>query len=520
MKKLFVLFLVVALSVAMIGCGQKAPQDSGGGDKSLVIACESEIETSDVHMSYADGLVFELLNQSLVSFTLDHSEVVGDLTDGYTLENDGKDIVFIIPEGREYANGDPVTAESLKANFERCQLDGVYAGDLEPITEILVEGNKLILRCEKPAPMLWAVLECYFAGNENMAALEEMGKDEFAKKAVTYGPYKLDSWVPGQEVNLSVNETYKTFIPFVENKERFWADTIKIRFIQDAFTRISELKAGNLDIVYDIPYSYVAELKADPNIVMMEYMQAGIVYLNVNSKRGPLMDLDVRTAVMKALNKEEICAAQDNAIQPAKGYLTQAQLGYSPKGAEELSKLYAYDPDEAKALLEKAGYALNADGFYYKDGKKLTLEYLVALDEIDIKDAAPVMQAQLKSIGIDLVLKEMEYSALREQTKAGNYDLASRSYSWPDADMFTWIFHTMGGYYSDAKLDVLIDEARYITDEDAREAKYQEVQLEAYNQMAGIPMWYEVAYTATRSNIKGIKMSVGGTMHLNDLVKE
>lgn len=190
-------------------------------------------------------------------------------------------------------------------------------------------------------------------------------------------------------------------------------------------------------------------------------------------------NLDARIAVMKAIGKDEICAAQDGAIKPADGYLTGAQLGYSKTGADQLRELYVFDPEGAKAAMEKAGYTMNSDGYYYKDGKKLTMEYLVALDELDIKDAAPVMQAHLKKIGIDLQLKELEYSALREEVKAGNYDLASRSYSWPDADMFTWIFHTMAGYYSDPKLDALIDEARYITDTSARAEKYQEVQMEA-----------------------------------------
>ena len=92
----------------------------------------------------------------------------------------------------------------------------------------------------------------------------------------------------------------------------------------------------------------------------------------------------------------------------------------TPYFSSQSDKL-GHDPEEAASLLDEAGWALEDDGYRYKDGQKLTL-----VRPLSAEDAGQVLlQDQLKQVGIDYELRVLVAGELAAATAAGDYDLNS-----------------------------------------------------------------------------------------------
>ncbi|MDN5330786.1 MAG: peptide/nickel transport system substrate-binding protein [Tepidanaerobacteraceae bacterium] len=193
-------------------------------------------------------------------------------------------------------------------------------------------------------------------------------------------------------------------------------------------------------------------------------VQPGISYIAMNTKAEPLDDIKVRTAIALAINKDEIKDVLKGAVLPKYGLLSPAQLCYDKKKEMELKARYGYDQDKAKDLLAQAGYKdTDGDGILEKNGKPLSLTMMVALDFPMLKQAAPVIQAQLKQIGINLELREYESKYIKQAIQDHDFQLAMRSYWWNDPDILYYNFSSSSkAPWINKEWDRLLEDARYI----------------------------------------------------------
>lgn len=489
-------------------------------DTELTFVVSEEIQGTDIQMITWENLVHILLYAPMVIMDENNTNPVPNMVSEIAVENEGKDLVFTIPEGICFSNGNPVTAQSVVDNFERYKKTSVYASDLDPVTSIEADGNKVIFRCEKAAPFLWAVLASGYSGLDDVSAIAEGGDDAFNQKAVTYGPYMVEEWQQGQQIVLVRNEHYKGNSPYIANKGAAYPSKITVRFISDDYTRVNELLSGSVDYICAVPAANLGELQANPDVVVSETYQAGCDYLLLNTKDEALSDYNVRLAISKAINRAELCAAQNDTIIPADGYLSPAQVGYDSESAAKLKELYGFDLDGAKKLLADAGWTdSDGDGIVDKDGKKLSFEVFVPNDYTALKNAAPVIQYQLKNAGIEMTISELEGAAIKAKALDGSYQIAGRKYAWADADMLYNLFGSEAGYYADETIDKLLLEARYIVDGTERAAKYAEAQEELFNQMPGIPLFYEIQYNAYRKGLEGVQYTSTGMFVVEDVYK-
>lgn len=509
-------FMVVFLSLMLAFSASAALAEPTNNE--IVFVCSEEITGTDIQMITWENLVHRLLYSSMIVMDETASNPVSNLVTEISIENDGKDLVFTIPEGICFSNGDPVTGQAIVDNFTRYREVSIYSSDLDPVSSIEADGNTVTFHCEQAAPYLWAVLATTYSGIDNVAAIED--DNAFNMAAVTYGPYRVESWDQGQQITLVRNEYYQGNNYYAENRGTVYPDKVTVRFISDDYTRVNELISGNVDWIEAVPASNLEELRNTPGVVIAETYQAGVDYLLLNTKDPVLSDYNVRMAINKAINREELCAALNNTVITAQGFLSPSQIGYSAESAAELGEKYSYDPEGAAQLLADAGWAdTDGDGILDKDGQKLSFEFLSPNDYTALKNAAPVLQYQLKQVGIDLQISEMESAVTKTKAQEGTYQIAARKYSWSDADMLVNLFGTSSRYYSDETIDALLEDARYETDGALRAEKYALVQDEIYNQLPGIPLFYEIQYSAYSDKIQGVKYTSTGSLVVDDLYK-
>lgn len=523
-KKHIALLLTMLLMAALLstGCGGNG-DSSTQGTNTLIIAIQDEVEGTDIQQVGWSNVVHELIYSPLVTFSSDLSEIQPCFAESYEISEDGLSITFHLYEDSKFSNGDPLTADSVKKSVLRMKEISEYSGDVDAIEDIeVVNDTTLIYHLSEPAAYMWASLCSDYGGVVHADKADEMGNDEFNRCAIANGMFMVKDWQAGSQIILEKNPNFKTTNPNVKNKGLSDFDQIIVRFIPDQFTRVSELESGNVDVAYDIPAASREDLRANSDIVLYEYEKAGVSYLMMNPDFEPLNDKKIREAINIGIDKEALSASMNNVISPTYGFISKAQAGYSADKEAELAERYHYDLEKAKSLIREAGYEdTDGDGFVEKDGKKLTFEFYSSTDRATAKNSAPVLQEQLRLLGIDMVITEYEGAYIKQLMRENDYQAASRSYEWNDADILYYIFTEASGYpWHEETVTQKLVEARYITDPDLRVKKYEEFHDAFYEQMVAVSLFADIDCIGTRANIKGFAVTNDGRSLYNDVVKE
>src|SRR5262249_19958075 len=226
-----------------------------------------------------------------------------------------------------------------------------------------------------------------------------------ARKPVGTGPFQFIEWVQGDHITLKKNPSYfKAALPHL--------DSVTFRFLPVDQSRIDALSAGELDWADAISLQQVPALKADPRFTYVTSPVAGIPdYLAMNIRKPPFNNVKVRQAVALAINRADI---RDVA------YLGTGELGLEemPTGSTwyDPSGVFAANPDIAKAkqLLAEAGYP-----------NGLSVEYLGLPQYPELLKTGQVVRDQLKQIGIDMTIKQVDVSVWYDAFVSGKYQITS-----------------------------------------------------------------------------------------------
>ncbi len=190
-------------------------------------------------------------------------------------------------------------------------------------------------------------------------------KNDFMSSPIGVGPYKITEWNPGSDVKLTVNEYYtgniNGVVPSVEN--------IVVQMVPNE-TDIDMLLAGEIDMLAgQIQAEYIDSAKADPALTYNNYARHGFGHLTWHTDFGATAYPEMRLAIAYAFDKETFVDFMTG------DYGSSLAAPYSPHFwmiddawiSENIDPL-AYDPAKARSILEEAGWELNADGIYEKDG--------------------------------------------------------------------------------------------------------------------------------------------------------
>lgn len=529
MKSKIQFLALISLLLIMIltsACQPAAPAAEESGRKQIIIAQVDEPPNLDSQQANWTTISHYMLSQPLVMFSLDMTELVPDLVTSYEISEDGLVITWVLPEGYTYSNGDPLNAEALKAAWERYVQVSPYAADLEPIIEMNVINETTLETVNSVAPaFMMAVIASDYGSPWDAAEASEIGDEAFGRTPVASGPFYLKEWVEGSNMILARNDNYKTNLPFVENKGPVLLEEINLRFIPEDLTRASELEAGTVDIVLDLPVSEVERFKDNEDVVVYESKTPGFAYIVFNHSKPPFDDPLLRAAVNMAINREEILKTLDNTVEAQYSYLAPAMLCSSEDMQQLAMDTYPFDVEAAKAKLAEAGWTdTDDDGVVDKDGEPLAVTMINSSDDVRRDKIGPVIKAQLEAVGIAVEIEMYAGGADREVFLSGDYDIGLNRTSWPDPDILTYIVGLAGdnyAHYNSPEVDAKLDEARYIMDLPTRTEKYEEVQTLLINDAVFVPLYAPLNYMGVRKEVKGLIVHENyGLIYLNDVTIE
>ncbi len=341
-----------------------------------------------------------------------------------------------------FQDGIPVTAEDVAFTMEYlikaapawAQSHSVTEpGSIKVINNYTVEFTLETALAGKYLPFNWVPVlpkHIWEPSKDNMLSFPN-------ENAIGSGPFKLKEFKPGKYIWFEANKDYWGGRPYLDEV------VFKIYGSDDAL--YMALKKGEIDMIgYDgCSPLVVNDFKKAKNIKVINSPGIGLYWLAFNLyKDTPLKDLNIRKAIMYGINKDRIVD------MVYRGYAEKVDSFIYPELPEHNPNLpqYKYNPDNAKKILNSAGYVDTDNDKIRNDpvtGKNLSFELMVPSDWTSEIKTATLIKEQLKDIGINIVMKVLDlntyYEYIYEPTE-GLYDMGiGEEEPGPDSD-WVWGF--------------------------------------------------------------------------------
>lgn len=424
---------------------------------------------------------------------------------------------FKLREGVKFHDGSDFNADDVIFTAERApnvpNSPSSFGTYLKQKTFKKVDDFTIHVSSEKPYPLMAVDLSNIQIISNEVGADVKTGQFNDGSAMVGTGPYKFVEWKPSDSVVLVKNESY-------------WGkpavfDKVTMKPIKSNPTRVAALLAGDVDMIDNVPTSDIETLKKNADLSLNQGISNRVIYLHMDRFRdnspyvtgsdgkNPFNDIRVRKAISMAINRKAIVdRVMEGVAIPAGQLLPPGFFGTSTK-----LKPVEYNPEQAKKLLAEAGYP---------NGFGLTIH---GPNDRYINDAkiAQAIGQMLTRIGIKTQVETMPKSVyFRSASRGGPNGEPKFSFilvGWgsgtgePSSPLKSLI-HTKDkdqgfgasnrGRYSNPEADKLIEEALATVDDGKRAELLARATEIAIEDVAIIPLHYQVNTWATKKGFKYI----------------
>lgn len=349
----------------------------------------------------------------LLTFDLDRNPIP-QLAQSWEISEDGREYTFHLRPDVRWHDGEPFTARDVAVSLQIARERHARARvALQKITEYVIHDDLTItLKLSAPAPYLLTALIPNEAAIVPAHLFE--GEDPILHPAnaspIGTGPYRFETWERGNYISLVRNEDYW-------GADKPYLDRIIFRIIPDATARSVALQNGEIDIAAwnPIPATDLPLIENYPHLAVnrdgYDYRPTPFA-IEFNFANPYLKELKVREAFARAIDRNTLlnivfhgeAVIHDSPVSPFSGPYFKDVEGYG------------YDPEEAKRLLDEAGFPAGANGIRFS----IRLDHRTNRSEY--RPFTEYLRAALRQVGIDLVLRGLDNAAWNPLYDAGDWD--------------------------------------------------------------------------------------------------
>jgi peptide/nickel transport system substrate-binding protein len=348
--------------------------------------------------------------------------IVGDLAQRWSWQDNYKNLVFFLRKDVKWHDGKPFTSKDVKFTFDmlreasdapaklRINPRKDWYANIEHIEA--ADPYTVVFRMKRPQPALLMML----ASGYTPVYAAHIPPAQYRTGCIGTGPFKLKEWRRGEFVEYVKNPDY-----FV--KGRPYLDGLKYVVIVERGTRTAALQAGQLDTACpgETSKTTMDQLKkAVPQMVFHTVAQDVTDNIIMNVKKAPFDNPKVRLAVSYAIDR--------------RGLIQASHQGGAILGAAMLPRPFGVWGVSDKDLLTMPGYG-KADEMKTR-AKKLLAEAGITPDkplkvEMGTRaiaiyiDMASYVINELKQVGIDATLKQVETAQWHALATRGDYQIGA-----------------------------------------------------------------------------------------------
>jgi peptide/nickel transport system substrate-binding protein len=406
------------------------------------------------------------------------------LAESWEASADNSSFTFKIPAGVTFQDGDPCTAESVRASFERFLLMAMGPVNVisrfmpDPAMMEVVDDQTIRFNLGKPQPLfLAAMASAYGPFVVNTRYVEENKTDDdpwaheyYLNGTPGTGPYMLTENDVNQQVTLEKYDGYHG------GWDRPHFDRIVMRVVGEIATRRQLVENGEGDALDQslTPEDYEA-MKTNPDLQVLSNPSTAVFWTIMNTPR--LLTPSVRQGFSYAFPYDEIKDGVYKGLLTRSGPIATAVRGHDPE-------VFIYQTD-----LAKAKELILAGGFAEGD----TFEYMVSSEEATERAIAELFQANVAEMGFNLDVLELDSAAYNDMMY-GNSPAEERPHFmggwfwWPDYnDAWNQLYPNFAqassggggsnaGYYVNDRIEEILAATETYTDEEEYVALMKEAQ--------------------------------------------
>ncbi len=430
------------------------------------------------------------------------SELV--LAESVDVSADGLTYMFKLHEGVLFHDGTELTADDVAYTYDYYRnpdngapivgrftgIGSVEAPDKYTVQVNMDDVNAASLTSWATVPILQSA---YHA---------EVGEDTYRTAPIGTGPYKLKEWRPAEFTELEAFDDHFRGRPNI--------DVLREDIVPEPSVRMIALQTGEADsAVWPLLVEDSIYLESEPSFVNFRTLANSIKHFPLNNSIPQLAEKEVRQAMMYALDRQRIIDDLWNgAAQVSHSNLTPASP-YHHTGLKQ----YDFNPQEAMALLDGAGWAAGSDGILEKDGTKLSFTITTITGDQARRPIAELAQLMLADVGIDVLLEEAPVATILQGMREGTMDASLYNWTYGNAvepDPFSTL-HSTGGnnfaQFNNARMDELIEEGLKVVSYEEREPYYHEIQEIFVEEQPVLNLQFDEWMNVFNSRIKGLPES-------------
>jgi len=472
----------------------------------LRIGLQEDPDALDPHRArtYVSRIVFTSLCDKLIDID-NKLQFVPQLAKSWSWSEDNKTLTFKLRTDAAFHDGTKFDAAAAKANLERAMTlpDSMRKTEVASIASVAApDAETLVLTLKQPDATLLATLSDRAGMMLSPKSFDAQDSGSVARQPICSGPYKFVQRVQNDRIVLEKFDQYY-------NAKDYHFARLTFLPIPDTTVRLSNLRAGGLDMLERLSPNDVAQAKGDANLKFAPVDGLGFqeVFFNLNNGKradtNPFKDVRVRKALELSIDREAI-----NQVVGG-GIFTPAGQAFPPASPYHSAKfpVPGRDVAKARALLKEAGLTTVKGELAF--GNNTTISAI-----------AEMMQAMAAEAGIQLTLRPTEYAALLAEAERGNFEVMIRGWSGrPDPDGNIYSFASCkgslnDGRYCNAEVDKLLNQARVTPDETQRKALYEQVETILHQDMRNFFLYYQPWPFVLRKNVTGFTPSPDGMIRL------
>jgi peptide/nickel transport system substrate-binding protein len=409
-------------------------------------------------------------------------------------------------QDRAPAGGRPVTAEDVKASFDRIKALGKKsprAGNYNNVESIAAPDPMTVqFKLKQPQADLLSVM----ADQYDVVIPREIaarGDDAITSPSdvVGSGPYELTGFEPGQRAQL------RRRADGYWKPNTAWLEGWDLLSVADEGQRANALYGGLADVA-ELPPALARIFEQDPAFEVLKATTPARECLLMNNASAPYKDPRVRLALNRAIDRRQVYAAVFEGAGVPGGPMTPAAAAWALPESE-LRQLPGFgdratELAEAKKLLTAAGYP---NGFE---------DRVITVDSVKMLPVAESLAASAAEAGIRLKTEVVgsEITVLQDRARNGDYTLAAMAVlagMYPDAQLYLY-HHSRNGAanyckYASAELDAMLDRQRAVYRFEDRLPLVREIQKYIIKNPG--PAWIgsRISLTATSVAVRNMVMA-------------
>ena len=496
-------------AVAVVGAAAPAM-----AQRSVTIVREIDTDRYDPHKSTArsGAEVMYMIGDTMVNLDYDMKTLRPGLAKSWTVSPDGLTYTFKLRDDVTFCSGKKMTAKDVVATYERWldpETKGLVKwrmGDVEKVSA--PDDYTVEYKLKKPFSELLYQMTQYFHTVLNIDQVKQLGADFGIKGIDATGPFCFESWTPRDQTVLTKHKGYKWGPSFYDATEA-QVDRVVWKVVPEENTRVTALQAGQADASQYVPYWSIKELQANKNLSVTKAENFFWTYfIGFKVDKELMSDVRVRRAMNLAVDQKAIADAVTFGLaESATTMLSPNVMDFNPKLDRAI---YGENVKEAERLLDEAGWKKGADGFRYKDGKKLApLVYGISGQ---FKEIAEAVQGDLRKVGIDLQIQLFDSTVAWGKLATQEFDAFGMSFPYVSAgDALNLYFRSANTptpnrmNWKDKETDELLDKGSTATDAATLAAAYAAVQQKVHDAAVWIPLYHEPLFVVAGPKLKPIR---------------